>query len=136
MSEEQLDLLQEVRAKLTSVTHLQNEYWNAYSNMGTWQFWLVILMLILPLIALFLYMDKRKALLLGFFGLNYHVWFHYTNAIGIIYGLWEYPYELLPFLPSFALDASLVPVLFMFLYQWCMNREKNVYVGPLFCPAC
>lgn len=128
MNEQQMDLLQEIRAALTSVTQLQQDYWNTYSNMGTWQFWLVILMLLLPLIALFLYMDKRKALLLGFFGFNYHVAFHYTNAIGISLGLWEYPYPMLSFLPSFALDASLVPIVFMFLYQWTLNHGKNIYL--------
>ncbi|WP_160141723.1 hypothetical protein [Salicibibacter halophilus] len=43
-------------------------------------------------------------------------------------GLWEYPYQLVPFLASFALDASLVPVCFMLLYQWTLNHQKNLYL--------
>src|SRR5699024_6153519 len=72
--------------------------------------------------------DKSKALLLGFFGLNYHVWFSYTNSIGVGLGLWEYPYHVIPFLPSFSLDAALVPVCFMLLYQWTLNHNKNIYL--------
>ncbi|MCZ8519810.1 MULTISPECIES: hypothetical protein [Paenibacillus] len=40
-------------------------YWFAYSHMGTWQFWMELAMLVLPLIVLFLYIDREQALLLG-----------------------------------------------------------------------
>src|SRR5699024_12644565 len=82
----------------------------------------------IPLIILFFSIDKSKALLLGFFGLNYHVWFSYTNSIGVGLGLWEYPYHVIPFLPSFSLYAALVPVCFMLLYQLTLNHNKNIYL--------
>jgi hypothetical protein len=50
-------------------------------------------------------------------------------------GLWEYPYNLVPMLPSFALDASLVPVLFILLYQWTLNHNKNKYLYPILLSA-
>ena len=38
-----------------------------------------------------------------------------------------YPYQVIPIMPvNFALDASLVPVTFMLVYQWCINNNKNV----------
>lgn len=77
---------------------------------------------------MFIKIDRVKALLLGFYGLNYHVWFAYTNSAGIRLGLWEYPYKVLPILPSFALDASLVPVSYMMIYQWTLNKNKNFYL--------
>ncbi|UGB28829.1 hypothetical protein [Metabacillus sp. B2-18] len=29
---------------------------------------------------------------------------------------------------NFALDASLVPVTFMLVYQWCINNNKNIFL--------
>ena len=110
------------------LSQYQLKYWKLFSDMENWQFWVVIMMLIVPLIVLFVSIDKDKTLLLGFFGLNYHIWFAYVNSIGISLGLWEYPYQILSFIPSFPLDASLVPVSFMLLYQWTLNHKKNIYL--------
>ncbi|MFD1039454.1 CBO0543 family protein [Virgibacillus byunsanensis] len=128
MKEKQLELLNKIRSMAEEVTQFQIEYWKSFSDFGIWQFWVVILMLIIPLIVLFISIDKGKMLLLGFFGLNYHIWFAYVNSFGISLGLWEYPYQIVPFLPSFALDASLVPISFMLLYQWTLNHKKNIYL--------
>src|SRR5699024_7617240 len=43
-------------------------------------------------------------------------------------GMWEYPYHVIRFLPSLYLDAALVPVCFMLLYQWTLNHNKNIYL--------
>src|SRR5690554_1374545 len=102
MKEKQLELLNRIRSMAEEVTQFQIEYWKSFSDFSVWQFWVVILMLLVPLIVLFISIDKSKMLLLGFFGLNYHIWFAYVNSIGISLGLWEYPYQIVPFLPSFA----------------------------------
>ncbi|KGR80304.1 hypothetical protein [Ureibacillus sinduriensis] len=128
MKEKQSELLNQIRSMLGELNQLQLEYWKSFSDFDTWQFWLVVIALIVPIIILFFLIDKRVTLLLGFFGLNYHVWFSYVNKTGINMGLWEYPYQLVHFLPSFALDASLVPVSFMLLYQWTLNSKKNIYL--------
>lgn len=128
MNDNQLELLKVIRSISRELSQYQIEYWHLYSYVGMWQFWVEVLMIIIPLIILFFSIDKSKALLLGFFGLNYHVWFSYTNSIGVGLGLWEYPYHVIPFLPSFSLDAALVPVCFMLLYQWTLNHNKNIYL--------
>jgi hypothetical protein len=135
MKEIQSDFLNKIRSAVEEATQIQIDYWKSFSDFGTWQFWVVIMTLVVPLIILFVTIDKRKTLLLGFFGLNYHIWFQYVNGIGISLGLWEYPYQIAPFLPGFALDASLVPVSFMLLYQWTLNHNKNIYLYSLFLSA-
>lgn len=105
----------EQRAALNQINELQDAlakawitYWQQYS-MGTWQFWLHLLMFVLPLLALYFLIDRRKALLLGFFGFNVHVWFTYIDAFGIRNVLWNYPFPLTPILPiNLALDTSLI----------------------------
>jgi hypothetical protein len=105
-----------------------HDYWFSYSNMSTWQFWLLVALLLLPLIALYFLLDRKRALLIGFFGLNAHVWFQYIDTFGITNGLWNYPYKVVPFLPvNLALDTALVPVGFILVYQWTTNHNKNFY---------
>lgn len=112
-------------------------YWLHYSNVDTWQFWLLIGLFVVPLVVLLWKIDRSKALLIGFFGLNVHVWFGYIDTFGVEHGMWGYPYKMIPFLPeSITLDTSLVPVSFMLLYQWCLNTRRNFYLfGVALCGA-
>ncbi|PLR79661.1 hypothetical protein CVD25_00635 [Bacillus canaveralius] len=105
------------------------EYWNTYSNFGTWQFWTNLSFLLIPLIVLYFFIDKRKALLIGFYGFNVHVWFTYIDIIGGERAYWFYPYKVFPILPTgFALDVALVPVAYMLVYQWTLKHKKNYYL--------
>jgi hypothetical protein len=131
----QEEMLQQMRALVQELTRIQIEYWRSFSTFRDWELWVVLVMLIAPLILLYLFVDRKRIFLLGFFGLNYHVWFQYVNAAGISLGLWEYPYQFVPFLPSFALDASFVPVAFIFLYQWSLNHNKNIYLYAILLSA-
>lgn len=131
MTDAQLEKLEKVRETTVKASNLSMEYWKEYSNIDSFPFWLVLLTLVVPLLVLIWKIDRRKMLLLGFFGLNYHIWFAYCNAGGIRRGLWEYPYEILPIMPSFSLDAALVPVAYMLVYQWTLNHQKNFYLYSL-----
>jgi hypothetical protein len=52
-------LLKEVQLEHTN---LWFDYWQNCSDYDTWQFWVVLCLLILPLILLMVVVDKRKAL--------------------------------------------------------------------------
>ncbi|MGF7034889.1 hypothetical protein J2T17_005858 [Paenibacillus mucilaginosus] len=102
------------------------DYWIRYSNIDTWQFWACVVLLIGPLVLLFFILDRSKAIHMGFFGYSIHVLTFYADNFGVTHGLWDYPYKVMPFLPmSLMIDASLVPVLFMLVYQWCVNHHKS-----------
>lgn len=103
-------------------------YWTMYSHFGTWQFWVILGMLLIPLIFVYLFIDRRRIFQIAFFGFAAHVLFAYTDAFGIRYGLWGYPYQVLPFLPSISLDASIIPVAIMLVYQWTVNKQHNFYL--------
>lgn len=127
MTEQQQEFLKNIREANKMTTELSTDYWKEYSNLDSWQFSVVVLALVIPLLILLWKIDRRKMLLLGFFGLNYHIWFAYSNGDGLRKGLWEYPYEILPIMPSFSLDAALVPVAFMLVYQWTLNHGKKFF---------
>lgn len=105
------------------------DYWLRYSNLETWQFWFNLFLLVAPFVVLYFAIDRKRAFQIGFYGFNVHVWFSYIDAYGSINGLWAYPFRVVPFLPlSVTLNASLVPVAYMLVYQWTSNRKMNYYL--------
>jgi hypothetical protein len=108
------------------------KYWQEYSAFDTWQFWFHVIMFLAPLIILYFAMDWKRALQLGFYGFNVHVWFGYFDDFGSTQALWTYPYKMIPFTAhSIGMDASLVPVSFILVYQWTIKHNKNYYLYTL-----
>ncbi len=105
------------------------DYWQHYSSWNSWQFWFLVLMCLAPLVALYFLIDRKKAMHIGFFGFNVHVWTTKLDEIALANDLWDYKYKMIPYLQSsFSLDASFIPVVFMLLYQWTVNYKKNYYI--------
>jgi hypothetical protein len=104
------------------------EYWQTYSDFGSWQFWVILLMLIVPLVVLYFTIDRKNIFIIGFFGFATHVLFAWVEMFGIRSGLWGYPYQLIPYLPSVSLDVSLIPVGIMLVFQWTLKKNKNFYL--------
>ncbi|MFB6468621.1 CBO0543 family protein [Cytobacillus sp. Hz8] len=88
-------------------------------------------MLIVPLFILIWKIDKGKIFLICFFGYSVHMISFYISLLGVNMGMWNYPIQLVPLLPSFSLDSSIVPVTFMLAYQWALNKKKNYYIVAL-----
>jgi hypothetical protein len=126
---DQSNRLHEYKEAQEKIAKQMIDYWYDYSSFDTWQFWVIVGMIIIPLVVLYLFIDRKRIFLLGFFGLNIHIWMVYIDAIGTRYNFWEYPYKAIPLLPiQFGLDTSFVPVLFIFVYQWTLIKHKNFYI--------
>ncbi|RVT62592.1 CBO0543 family protein [Niallia taxi] len=110
-------------------------YWIEYSNPLTWQFWVLVAILLVPLAILYIKIDKSKVFLIGFYGYSVHVFFTFIDVYGINSGYWHYPYQVFPALPSISLDTSMVPVAFMLVYQWTLNNHKNYYLYTIITAA-
>ncbi|MDQ0232647.1 CBO0543 family protein [Metabacillus malikii] len=129
MNTEQSHELDSLKEHSKELARNWNEYWQTYSGLTTWQFWVNVLFLVVPLVILFFTLDRRKAFQIGFFGYSCHVLSTYIDAYSTRMGHWEYPYKVLPILPiSFGLDTSLIPVTYMLVYQWTVNHQKNYYI--------
>ena len=103
-------------------------YWLQF-NLGTWQFWISLFLLIAPLVVLYFVLDRRRAFRIGFYGFNVHVWFNYIDNFGVTSGLWTYPFKVFPYLSvNSTLEASFIPVSYMLVYQWALKRQLNYYV--------
>ncbi|MFC0210902.1 CBO0543 family protein [Paenibacillus chartarius] len=129
MTRDQEQMLNQIKEHQESSASLWLQYWSQYTNLSTWQFWINVAFLIVPLFVLWKAIDRRKAFEIGFYGFNVHVWFTYIDLFGARHGLWEYPYKMMPFMPvNTALDVSLVPIVYMLMYQWVENHRKNYYL--------
>lgn len=104
------------------------EYWREWSLYTTFEFWFMVLLFIAPLVFVLIKIDKNKIFLIGFYGYSIHMTLGYLDMVGRNLGFWNFPFPLIPALPGLALDSSIVPVTFMMVYQWTLNRNKNYYL--------
>ncbi|MGX6446325.1 hypothetical protein ACWM35_24305 [Neobacillus sp. K501] len=115
----------EINKLSEKVTSLMNSHWHKYSDWGNWQFWVILLFLLAPLIVLLIKLDRRRTFEILFFGFTVHMLWSYTDLILIRQGYVDHNYFLLPFLPQgLGITASLLPVSFMFIYQYCIKHDK------------
>lgn len=130
MKEKQLEMLNELNTEHKEATKTLLDYWHLYSDFGTWQFWVMgLCLLALPLVVLYFTIDRQKIFLLGFYGFSINVWFNFTDSIGLQLGWWDYPYMLIPFVPTgFFINATVIPVVFILVYQWTLNHNRNFYL--------
>jgi len=129
MTTDQTKKLDEISKLFEKGSNLTNDYWQSFSGFNTWQFWFLLALLVLPLVALYFLLDRRKAFHIGFYGYSVHMLFHYIDIYFYTNRLLTYPYKVAPILPtSLSLDTSLVPVSYMLLYQWTLNKNKNYYL--------
>lgn len=107
---------------------LISSYWHDYSNLGTWQFWLVVSFMVSPLILLYFTVDRKRIFEIFFFGYTVHILWSYVDIAMGRYGYLVHHYFLTPILPyAINVTASVFPVGFLLLYQYCTNRNKNFY---------
>ena len=132
MKENQLEIIEKIRIAEKIQSNQWIKYWQDYSNIDTWQYWLVFALFLIPLILLILYIDRKRVFQLGFYGYGVHIFFAIIDSFGVLRGLWIYPYKILPGLPAnISLDSSFVPVTYILLYQYTLNKGKNYYIHLL-----
>ncbi|EXX89725.1 hypothetical protein BG53_14715 [Paenibacillus darwinianus] len=116
-NEKYLKKTAELYDKISSIHHDKYQLW-VEQALFTWQWWLSVLLTVLPWVLWIIFRRKESAfrvLLSGFFVTIISSW---LDFIGISLGTWHYNYDVLPLLPSFSpWDFSTLPVLAMFMIQ-------------------
>ncbi|MBT2686850.1 hypothetical protein J7I93_01500 [Bacillus sp. ISL-47] len=126
----------EIFKQSNDMNSLITSYWHDYSNMGTWQFWVVISLLVLPLVLLYFTVDRRRVFELFFFGYTVHLLWAYTDLALQRYSIFVHTYFLSPIFPNaLNMTASALPVGYLLLYQYCLNHKKNFLVYTFFLSA-
>lgn len=115
---------------------LISSYWTHYSGFTSWQFWVILALLIIPLVILFFKIDRKRIFELLFFGYTAHILWTYYNIALERYGFLNHSYFLTPALPyALNITASMLPVTFILLYQYCTNKRKNYYLFAIIASA-
>lgn len=126
----------EIYVKTEEFNELVSSYWNAYSNMGTWQFWVTLLLFVLPLVLLFYKVDRGRIFEVLFFGYTVHILWTYASLILERNNFMIHPYFLSPALPySLNMTVSILPVSFLLLYQYTTKHNKNFYLYSILLSA-
>ncbi|WP_274366160.1 CBO0543 family protein [Paenibacillus thermotolerans] len=129
MTDKQKQLFEQLTEQASDVANGWSAYWKTYSNMETWQFWVILAMILVPLVALVFFMNRKRAFQIGFFGFAIHVIAIYIDLYATTHRMWEYPYKIAAFPPfSFNLDAALIPVAYMFVYQFTLKSKWKYYL--------
>ncbi|WP_079506045.1 hypothetical protein [Mesobacillus jeotgali] len=118
------------------LSQLVYSYWKQYSDLGNWQFWLVLAFFLLPLIFLYFVIDRKRIFEIFFFGYTVHILWTYINQALANYNYFIHTYFLSPFFPpALSMTASALPVGFLLLYQYCTKNKKNFYIYVLLLSA-
>jgi hypothetical protein len=126
----------QIYKKSEELNELTTSYWNHYANMETWQFWVGIALLVFPLIFLYYTIDRKRIFEILFFGYTVHVFWTYIDITLESYTYFVHKYFLAPIFPyALNLTASVLPVGFLLLYQYCSNNNKNFYLFTLLLSA-
>ncbi|WP_052144891.1 hypothetical protein [Halalkalibacter okhensis] len=125
----QKEFINKVNEARLDTNLLSDEYWATYSDPTTWQFWYLIALLIIPLVALYVLLNRKRFFEILFYGYTLHVLFTYFDAYMSRYGFWEHPYMILPQYPfTLSINASLLPVAYLLLYQFCTQQGRNFHI--------
>jgi hypothetical protein len=123
-----MDQLEKATKLRKESTELLIDSWLDLPVYRYFEFWMIVLIFLVPLLVVVLKIDKSKIFLIGFYGYCVHMSSFYISLLGVNFGLWNYPFQLIPSMPSLAYDASFVPVTYMLAYQWTLNQKKNYYL--------
>lgn len=126
----------QIYEKKDELNSLISNYWKNYSSWNDWQFWVVFSLLVIPLILLYFTVDRKRIFEVFFFGYTVHMLWSYIDIALGRGGYFIHTYFLTPLLPNaINVTASALPVIFLLLYQYCTNRNKNFYLYTILLSA-
>ncbi|SDH02883.1 hypothetical protein SAMN05192534_101374 [Alteribacillus persepolensis] len=106
-------------------------YWMQYSSIDTWFFWMNVATIVIPLIVLYFYIDKKRLFEVCFFGYTAHVVWSNIDRMLSSYNLLVHPHSLTHVLlipGGITVTTALFPVTFMLLYQHCTAHNKHFWL--------
>lgn len=91
----------------------------------TWQWWILVFLLIAPWILWLYFVDKKRLTGICLFGISVLVTVSWMDDLGTDLILWYYPYKLVPVHPQLiSINYSVLPVSFMLIYQ-CFSTWRS-----------
>lgn len=109
---------------VSELRHAQFEIWLA-EEVGTFHWWLLVAILVLPWIFAFRFFDRSRLRELVLFGTFIAIETITLDEVGFSLFLWTYPVQLLPFFPRLtSIDYSALPIIYVLIYQYCTTWQS------------
>ncbi|GHH99489.1 CBO0543 family protein [Neobacillus kokaensis] len=125
---------EDVKKARETLRDISTEHW-FHGDLLTWQWWLLLAATILPWIIWVKFRDKKRTYELLSYGLTWAVMASLLDIIGGEMLLWGYPHKLFPMVPPlFPADITVIPVAFMFIYQYT-NKYKTYLFSSILLSA-
>jgi len=102
----------------TQLTHIKIEHW-LNDDLFTPQWWLLLVILVMPWIIWWKYVDRTRLLQITLLGMFTLILSSYLDAMGSELALWQYNKMLVPLWSRLiSVDFSIMPVTYMFIFQY------------------
>lgn len=125
---EKHELMWRTREFQDMYVYLDFQGWLNY-ELFTWNWWLLLVSLIVPWIVWFKLIDFKRVIEILLFGALVFIITTYLDTIGEDLRFWVYPTELFPWdLRGFGFDISMVTVTYMLIYQY-FNSWKSFVIA-------
>lgn len=115
---------------------LQNQHWLKY-EVFTFQFWLLIAMLILPWFIWWKVVDRKRFYEILVFGLLVITVVTFLDEVGCQLNFWEYRFDIEPLFPRLIpINFTMLPIAYMLVYQYFANWKSyilaNIIMAAIF----
>jgi hypothetical protein len=118
------DRLEKVESELVQLNY---EHWVNH-ELFTWQWWLLVVLSVVPWLLWWRVVDKRRIIEILAVGLFIATIASLQDVYGWNRGMWRYQIQLLPMcIPLLPFDLSVLPVVYMVIYQFF--RSWKVFIG-------
>ncbi len=93
-------------------------------HIGTWKWWVLVILLIAPWFIWYKLVDKKRILEVTLFGVIIMIVTITLDEIGYVLSLWSYPIEVIPILSRLtSIDYTMLPIIFMLGIPVLLNLE-------------
>ncbi|NHM30763.1 CBO0543 family protein [Neobacillus terrae] len=125
-----------IHSKHTELEKMENQYWQNH-DLFSFQWWLLLLVLIVPWIIWVKFVDRKRIKEILLFGVLLIILIGLMDDIGVNLSLWSYPYKLTYLVSRLsAVDYGMIVVMHMFIYQkfkkWKSFLIANAVLAAIF----
>lgn len=122
------DQIRDVHKELAD---MRLEYWINH-DLFSFQWWLLVVVLIVPWIIWWKYVDKNRLSQILLFGTLLMLLVMMLDDLGVETHLWSYPYQLISMMPRLiSIDQGIIIIAHMFLYQYFSKWKKFIIANTV-----
>jgi hypothetical protein len=117
---------EQIRILHQELYDMRMEYWISH-NLFSFQWWILLVVLLVPWIIWFRFVDKSRITQILLFGTLIIILVMMLDNFGVELHLWSYPYQLTSIVTNLLpVDQGMLVVAHMFLYQYFPNWKKFI----------